>query len=133
MSDHVVTAEPVDKMDGGVIGYRFVCTCGRRGNGHHRTIEQAIERGHDHIADDEPMICEVTDCPGFGTRHKNPVVNPTLIPGDEPGVWIVDVNDGDEVLAIQFALGSDWRLCMTISNGTAVLSLPTDIYLDPTT
>jgi hypothetical protein len=45
---HTVTAEPIVKMDGGTIGYRFVCSCGRRGNGRHATEAKAIKRGHDH-------------------------------------------------------------------------------------
>lgn len=47
--EHHVTAEPIVKMDGGTIGYRFECSCGRVGNGCHSTEAKAIERGHDHV------------------------------------------------------------------------------------
>jgi hypothetical protein len=46
--DHDVEAVPVDKMDGGLIGYRFTCSCGRIGNGWHATPEKAIAAGAAH-------------------------------------------------------------------------------------
>lgn len=46
---HAVTAAPVVKMDGGVIGYRFECSCGRIGNGTHRTPAKAVRAGSAHV------------------------------------------------------------------------------------
>jgi hypothetical protein len=46
---HEVTAVPVEKMDGGVIGYRFHCSCGRVGGGTHTTELAAIHAGQAHI------------------------------------------------------------------------------------
>jgi hypothetical protein len=50
VTEHVVTAVPRMKMSSPTpVGYKFVCSCGRKGNGSHKTREKAIERGHDHI------------------------------------------------------------------------------------
>jgi len=46
---HEVTAVPVEKLRDGIIAYRFECSCGREGNGWHRTPEKAIAAGHDHV------------------------------------------------------------------------------------
>ena len=47
LTNHVVTAEPINKLDGGLIGYTWECSCGRRG-GHHPTAEVAEVAGRNH-------------------------------------------------------------------------------------
>lgn len=46
---HEVEAFAVIKLDGGLIGYRFRCSCGRDGGGRHSTPAEAIEAGQAHI------------------------------------------------------------------------------------
>lgn len=48
---HNVEPVPVEKMDAGTepIGYRFKCSCGREGNGTHRTPELARTAGFGHV------------------------------------------------------------------------------------
>ncbi len=58
---HVVAATPIKKMDGGVIGYQFQCSCGRQGKGRHDTEAKAIVAGHDHVD-------QHADQPGTGTN-----------------------------------------------------------------
>lgn len=49
LSAHVVTAEPVEKFRDGIIGYRFRCSCGKEGHGHHSTEAKAISAGQAHF------------------------------------------------------------------------------------
>lgn len=48
---HNLRAVPIHKMDAGTepIGFRFSCSCGREGNGTHRTYEAAMKAGCAHI------------------------------------------------------------------------------------
>jgi hypothetical protein len=49
MKEHMIESIPIIKMDGGLIGYRWKCSCGRERDGCHRTPEKAIEAGQNHI------------------------------------------------------------------------------------
>lgn len=48
-TEHSVHVAPVRKLADGIVGWRFVCACGREGKGWHRTADQAVKAGHDHI------------------------------------------------------------------------------------
>lgn len=47
--DHNVGTIPIKKLDGGTIGYRWACSCGREGKGYHNTEVQAMRAAGDHI------------------------------------------------------------------------------------
>lgn len=48
---HIITAKPVLKLDAdGPVGYRYSCSCGREGQGWHKTPEKAELAGKAHVS-----------------------------------------------------------------------------------
>lgn len=46
---HEITVIPAEKLDGGIIGYRWSCSCPRGTGGLHKSPDAAFERGRDHF------------------------------------------------------------------------------------
>ena len=55
---HKLSTEPIYKMDGGIIGYRWSCRCGRSG-GRHDSVWRALDGGQKHIDMNDPVPAEV--------------------------------------------------------------------------